>query len=321
MGSDKNALSQEDIDALFRAQASATSAHKAPARAYDFRSSDRIPKEQIRALRSVHDTFARSLGSSLSAYLRTYVTVNLISVEQLSFSEFTSTLSSPTCISTILMNPFEGVGVLELNPSLAFPLIECLLGGGKVKPLVVTREMTKIEERILSGLLTLILQNLSLSWQSVATVNFTVDSHESEPALLQVMGPNEVIVVIATEVQIGETSGMMNIGIPSSVVKLLRQKFDQQWSARKSNVPDESARILGLINGSELALDAQLEGASVIFDDLVALKAGDILQFDIPVDHPVVMRVNGVRKYTGGLAASDRSSMFVVDGAAETHAS
>ena len=203
---DKNALSQEDIDALFQKQAAASSAQK-QARAYDFRRSDRIPKEQIRALRAVHDTFARSLGSSLSAYLRTYVTVNLISVEQLSFSELVSTLTSPTCIAKIGMNPFEGVGVLELNPSLAFPLIECLLGGGKVKPLIVTREMTAIEERILGGLLTLILQNLSLSWQSVATVNFSVETHESEPALIQVMAPNEAIVVIATEVQIGENFG------------------------------------------------------------------------------------------------------------------
>jgi flagellar motor switch protein FliM len=266
-------------------------------------------------LRSVHDTFSRSLGSSLSAYLRTYVTVNLISVEQLSFSDFTSTLNSPTCISTILMNPFEGVGVLELNPSLAFPLIECLLGGGKGKPLTVTREMTKIEERILSGLLALILQNLSHAWQSVAPVNFSVESHESEPALLQVMGPNEVMVVIATEVQVGETSGMMNIGIPSAVVKLLRQKFDQQWSSRKSTTTDESSRILTLIKGTELELDARLEGSSVLFDDLVELKAGDMLQFDIPIETPIVMRINGVRKYSGGLAASERSSVFVVQGA------
>jgi flagellar motor switch protein FliM len=312
VANDKNALSQEDIDALFRAQAASTSIPKAPAQIYDFRSSDRIPKEQIRALRAVHDTFARSLGSSLSAFLRTYATVNLISVEQLSFSEFVSTLSSPTCISTIEMNPLEGVGILELNPSLAFPLIECLLGGGKVKPLVVNREMTKIEERILSGLLTLILQNLSLAWQSVATVNFSVASHESEPALLQVMGPSEVIVVIATEVQLGETSGMMNIGIPSSVVKLLRQKFDLQWSARKSNMTDESRRILGLINGSELALDARLEGSNVFFEDLVALKEGDILQFDVAVDKPVVLRVNGVCKYSGSLAATDRASVFLL---------
>src|SRR3954452_17782263 len=188
---DKHALSQEDIDALFQAQAAAS--NKPQARAYDFRRSDRIPKEQIRALRAVHDTFARSLGSTLSAYLRTYVTVNLISVEQLTFADFVATLNSPTCIATIGMNPFEGVGVLELNPALAFPLIECLLGGGKVKPLVVNREMTAIEQRILGGLLTLILQTLSLSWQSVATVDFSLESHESEPALLQVVAPNEAI--------------------------------------------------------------------------------------------------------------------------------
>jgi flagellar motor switch protein FliM len=313
---DKNALSQEDIDALFQAQAAASS-NKPQARSYDFRRSDRIPKEQIRALRAVHDTFARSLGSSLSAYLRTYVTVNLISVEQLTFADFVGTLSSPTCIATIGMNPFEGIGVLELNPSLAFPFIECLLGGGKVKPLVVTREMTAIEERILDGLLTLILQTLSLSWQSVATVNFSVESHESEPALLQVVAPNEAIIVIATEVQLGETSGMMNIGIPAAVVKLLRQKFDQQWTARKSAITDESERILSLVHSSNLAMEARMDGSTVYFDDLLALKEGDVLQFDMTLDHPVVMRVNGLPKYTGNVAACNGRRAFAVSGRTE----
>lgn len=312
---DKNALSQEDIDALFQKQAAASSAGKPQARAYDFRRSDRIPKEQIRALRAVHDTFARSLGSSLSAYLRTYVTVNLISVEQLSFSEFVSTLASPTCIATIGMNPFEGIGVLELNPSLAFPLIECLLGGGKVKPLVVTREMTAIEERILGGLLTLILQNLSLSWQSVATVNFSVESHESEPALIQVMAPSEAIIVIATEVQLGETSGMMNIGIPSSVVKLLRQKFDLQWTARKTAMSDESDRILSLVHHSQLELEATVDGSTVYFDDLLALSEGDVLAFDATLDQPVVLRINGFPKHTGRVAVVNGRRAFSISGA------
>src|SRR5688572_5994598 len=118
-----HALSQEDIDALFQLQSSggASGARTVHAQRYDFRCSDRIPKEQIRALRVVHDTFARSLSSSLSAYLRTYVTVNLISVEQLSFREFTACLPSPTCIATMRISPFEGIAVLEVNPSLAYP--------------------------------------------------------------------------------------------------------------------------------------------------------------------------------------------------------
>ena len=64
--------------------------------AYDFRRPDRIAKDQLRAIHLLHENFARSLASSLSAYLRAYVAVNLVSVEQLSFMEFAGCLPSPT---------------------------------------------------------------------------------------------------------------------------------------------------------------------------------------------------------------------------------
>src|SRR5947209_18872920 len=113
---DAHAISQEDIDALFQSQSGSNSqaSRMALAQKYDFRRSDRIPKEQIRAVRTVHDTFARSLASSLSAYLRTYVTVNLISVEQLSFREFTGCLPSPTSLAVMRISPLNGVAILEL---------------------------------------------------------------------------------------------------------------------------------------------------------------------------------------------------------------
>jgi flagellar motor switch protein FliM len=304
-----HALSQEDIDALFKSQAAKPggTAPRFTAQPYDFRRSDRIPKEQIRALRVVHDTFARSLASSLSAYLRTYVTVNLISVEQLSFREFTACLPSPTCLAVLRLSPMEGSAILELNPSLAFPLIEVMLGGGKVKPVVVEREMTSIEQQIFDSLLVLILQNLSVSWQSVSKVSFAVESHETEPALLQVFPPNEAIVVIATEIQLAETSGMMNIGIPSSVVKLLRQRFDQQWTARRasSNEEDEG-RVLKLIGGAFVDLDAQVSGSTVTLYDLLQLEEGDVLQFERAASEPSVVYVNGIPKLNGRVVMSGR---------------
>jgi flagellar motor switch protein FliM len=130
-----------------------------------------------------------------------------------------------------------------------------------------------------------------------------------------VMGSNEAIVVIATELQLGETSGMMNIGIPASIVKLLRQKFDHQWNTRKSSLADESARILSLVHSSHLELEARVDGATVYFEDLLALQQGDILQFDVSVDQPVIMRVNGLTKYNGNIAVSNRKRTFVVSAA------
>ena len=310
-----HALSQEDIDALFQLQTSggAPGARAPQAQRYDFRRSDRIPKEQIRALRVVHDTFARSLASSLSAYLRTYVTVNLISVEQLSFREFTACLPSPTCIATMRITPFEGIALLEVNPTLAYPLIEVLLGGGKLKPMVVEREMTDIERQILDSLLTLILQNLSFAWQSVSRVDFTIESHETEPGLLHILPPNEAIVTIATEIQLAETSGMMNIGIPASIVKLLRQKFDQQWTARRATAnDDEGAKMMARVGRSTVRLDARLEGSTVSLDDLLRLSEGDILMLDRSVGHPARLHVNGISKFDADVRVRGRRKAVTI---------
>lgn len=311
------ALSQEDIDALFQLQASGGGSGRGPvAQRYDFRRSDRIPKEQMRALRVVHDTFARSLASSLSAYLRNYVTVNLISVEQLSFREFTTCLPSPTCIATMRVTPFEGVALLEINPALAFPLIEVLLGGGKLKPAPVEREMTDIERQIFEGLLTLILQNLSLAWQSVARVEFSIENHETEPALVHVLPPNEAIVMIATEIQIADTSGMMNIGVPSSIVKLLRQKFDQQWSPRRATITDEEGgRMLERVRGAAIRVDARMEGSTVTFDDVLRLGVGDVLMLDSTAGDLATVLMNGLPKFRASLTVSGRRKAVLIQSA------
>src|SRR5208337_4637182 len=120
-------LSQQEIDVVF--QRMQDRRHKTPAIKFDFRRPDRIPKSQVRAIHMLHDTFVRNLVTSLSAYLRSYLTVNLVSVEQLSYAEFLDGLPSPTCMVSLGLSPYDGNGVLELNPSLVFPILEMLLGG------------------------------------------------------------------------------------------------------------------------------------------------------------------------------------------------
>src|ERR1700726_2376260 len=123
MSSDR-VLSQEEIDSVFRNVRDIPEEDDPAKRAqpYDFRRPDRIAKDQLRAIHLLHENFARSLASSLSAYLRAYVTVNLVSVEQISFREFIQCLPSPTCIVSLGMKPYEGNAVLEINPSLVFPI-------------------------------------------------------------------------------------------------------------------------------------------------------------------------------------------------------
>ncbi len=281
---------------------------------FDFRRPDRIPKSQLRAIYLLHENFVRNLMPSLSAYLRSYVVANLVSIEQLKFGEFLEYLPTPTCLAALGLLPHDGIAVLELNPSLAFPIIEILLGGNaKCSPAVV-REATEIELSLLDGLFHVILRDLTEAWQTVAPVDFRVECLKTDPKLLPIVAQNEAVVAIAIELRIGEIVGMVNIAVPSVIVKMSRQKLDQQWPARKtSSTHSEQTRVMNLLLGSQLRLEARLEGTTLLMNDLLRLKEGDILGLDYPVQQPIGCRVNGKLKFRGQVLAQGNRLGFLVE--------
>ena len=293
-------LSQEEIDSVFRSMRQGPVAEDpaSVAQSYDFRRPDRIAKDQLRAIHLLHENFARSLSSSLSAFLRAYVAVNLVSVEQLSFLEFSQCLPSPSCIISLGMRPYDGNSLLEINPSLVFPILEMLLGGNGKLGSKVNREITEIEQAILETVFRIILNDLRHAWQAVTPIEFAIESHETEPQLLQILAPNEAVVAVSMEARVGDNSGMMNIGIPSITVKMLRQKFDQQWSTRRahSTILDQE-RMLKLIRPSKVHVDMRLQGPTMRLSELMNLEAGQIMTFDHPVTRPLDLLINGRLKF------------------------
>jgi flagellar motor switch protein FliM len=282
---------------------------------FDFRRPDRISKAQLRAIHSLHETFARNLGASLSTYLRAYLTASIVSVKQLSYHEFSAGLASPTCLLSLGLQPYEGNAVMELNPSLIFPMIELLLGGSGRQPVTLTREITEIELKLLQSLFRIILQDLQGAWRTIVEVEFAVESVETETHAFRVLAPQEAVVTIEIEMRIGEVSGMMNLAIPSVILKMMRQKFDQQWTARKVETdPARRAGILKKIRAGTVRLDASLAASSISIRDLLSLEAGDVLMVEHPAKSLMTLKVNGLRKYLGRAASSDGKRAFAVEG-------
>jgi flagellar motor switch protein FliM len=305
-------LSQQEIDAVF--QNKQDHKRETPAVRFDFQRPDRIPKSQVRAIHLLHDIFVRNLVSSLSAYLRSYLTVNLVSVEQLSYAEFLEGLPSPTCMVSLGLQPYDGSGVLELNPSLAFPILEMLLGGTGKSSGSIQRDITEIEQKILDGLFRIVLHDLREAWKGVTDVDFSIESMETEPQLLHLMGPNEAVVAIGVEIRIAETVGMMNIAMPSIVIKMMRQKFDQQWSVRKTHASQtEQARLLSMLRGASFLLEARVEGMELTVQTLLDLSEGHLLVFDRSIDSPLELVINGRHKFSGQIVSTGRKRALLVD--------
>ena len=118
---------------------------------YDFKRPERVGKEQMRALQSLHEGFGRNFGAALSALLRSIIDVKLTSVDQLTYGEFVFSLENPTCFNLLRAEPLEGNLILDINPSILYPIIDRLLGGGKDAGPISRRPLTEIELRLVAS--------------------------------------------------------------------------------------------------------------------------------------------------------------------------
>lgn len=144
-------------------------------------------------------------------------------------------------------------------------------------------------------------------------IDFVIESHETEPALLQMRAPNEAIVGVSMELRVAEYSSVMNIGIPAIILKMLRQKFDQQWTVRKTHSSEaEHQRMLKLVKPSTVMVDARMNGPTVILEDLLAVEEGDVLSFDFSTRNDIDLILNGKHKFNGKIVQSGNKRAFQI---------
>ncbi len=303
-------LSQEEIDALLEVVDDDTDVEETPSASvkdnvdqkhvtlYDFRRPNRVSKEQLRAFRSIHDKMARAMASQISSVMRSIVEIQLHSIDQMTYGEFLMSLPSPTSFNVFSMKPLEGNGVLEINPSIAFPMIDRLLGGSG-EGYDANREFTDIELNLLDTMLKVIMQNLRESWTNIADIYPSVEAKESSPSVVQIVASNEIIIMVVMEIIIGHTSGMMNICYPViSLEPLLprlasRDLMLTETNARKSRNKELNA----LLGGSKVDVDAILGSTELDLKTILDIDTGWIIRLDQPANDIITLDVNGKAKF------------------------
>lgn len=273
-------------------------------RPYDFKRPERISKDQMRALEMLHETFARSFGASLSGYLRSIVEVRVASATQMTYSEFTGSLPNPTSFSLIRCPPLEGQICLEVSPQVIYPIIDRLLGGTSKDLFIPERPMTAIETRLLQRILDRCIAALGEAWQGVRRIDFALGEMETNPQLVQIVPPNEVVVVIGFDVRLTGRTGRMNLCIPYNAIEPLVEDLSaQSWVvAGRGREHDGSAeRIVQGLSGAMVELDATLATTTISLAELRNLEVGDLIVTNRPAGSSTVLGVEGRAKFLAEL--------------------
>ncbi len=294
-------LSQEEIDALLEVvdeeedtQEESSSSHdQRQIILYDFKRPNRVSKEQLRAVKGIHDKMARNLASQISSIMRSIVEIQLHSVDQMTYGEFLMSLPSPTSFNVFSIKPLDGNCVIEINPSIAFPMIDRLLGGSG-ESFESTRELTDIELNLLDAILRIIMQRLKEAWAPITDMYANVESKESSPNVIQIVSQNEIVIMVVMEIIIGNSSGMINLCYPVIYLEPILSRLANrdimlgETSAKKSR----NKELKTLVGRAEVFNEALLGRAVLSVGELLDLEAGDILKLDRKADDQAIVSID-----------------------------
>ena len=267
---------------------------------YDFKRPNRVSKEQLRAFRGIHDKMARSLASQISSIMRSIVEIQLHSVDQMTYGEFLMSLPNPTSFNVFSVKPLEGSGVIEINPSIAFPMLDRLLGG-KGEPFDASREFSDIELSLFETILRVMMATLKEAWGPVMDVYPTVESKESSPNVVQIVAQNEIVVMVVMEIIIGHSSGMMNICYPVISLEPILPKLASrdlmlnEMSSKKSR----NTELQVLLGGAKVNVEANLGAAELTLSDILDLQVNDVVRLSAAANDIVTVCIDGKERFKG----------------------
>ena len=309
-------MSQSEIDALLAGLTSGNvdmheiTANKADrkVKAYDFKRPDKFSKDQLRAIQMIHESFARQLTTSLSTLIRSMVSSEVVSVDQLAYEEFINSVVSPTVIGILEMYPFNGNSIIDMDPSLVFSIIDRMLGG-KGEYSGKPRELTDIEKTVTERVMMRMLELLEESWSTVVDVRFRFESMESNPFFVQICPPRDMVLLVVIRLAVGEVEGLISLCIPYFLMEPIMDKLSsQQWFASTSRKEEIDAKSYITKNLNEVKLPVALELGHTILSlgDVYGLQEGDVLKLDEKIDDPILIRVGNQIRFNAKPGIHDK---------------
>lgn len=287
----KDLLSQDEIDALLHGVDDSEDDSKEPeesededgVRVYDLASHERIVRGRMPTLEMINERFARHCRISLFNLLRRTADVTVGGIQVMKYGDYVHTLYLPTSMNLMKVKPLRGTGLFIMDAKLVYKLVDQFFGGDGRHAKIEGREFTPTETRLVYKTLGQLFRDLEESWRPVMPVELEHVGSEVNPAMANVVAPNEVVVVSTFQVDLEGGTGELHVTLPYSMLEPIREvlvsgfqnteeRSDARWqSALRRDVPLAPLNLNLLVAERELTLR-----------DVMKFEAGDVIPIEMP---------------------------------------
>ena len=294
-------LSQDEIDALLHGVddglvQTETAAEPGSVKSYDLTSQDRIVRGRMPTLEMINERFARYTRISMFNMLRRSADVAVGGVQVMKFGEYVHSLYVPTSLNLVKIKPLRGTALFILDAKLVFKLVDNFFGGDGRHAKIEGRDFTPTELRVVRMVLEQAFIDLKEAWQAIMEVNFEYINSEVNPAMANIVGPSEAIVVSTFHIELDGGGGDLHVTMPYSMIEPVREMLDAGF---QSDLDDQDERWVKALREDLLDVDVPLSATvarrQLRLRDILHMQPGDVIPVELPEE--LIMRANGVPSF------------------------
>ena len=237
----------------------------------------------LAAVDMITERFTRHLRLGLMEVLRTSPRITADRVKTLPFSEYLKDLKAPLSVNTVRLSGLRGTSMVVIDPNVVFASLDNFFGGfGRgIDGLPPGRMFTPTETRIINIMLEVIFASIHEAWSPIMEINCEHIGSEINPAFVQIVDENDLVIVCHLEVELSGTErGAVDIVYPFATLKPIRDvlRGRVQDSEDPSVDHDVWARELaGAASDAELEHRVILGEIDLTLGDFNNMQPGDIL--------------------------------------------
>ena len=255
---------------------------------YDFRRPINLSRDKAKLLEVCFETYARQASTVLTSALRAVSTVELLSVEQVTYSEYVETLGPLTYLTIFSMDPVQEPAVLEMPLTVTMTWIDKLLGGpGRAQP---ERPLTDLESSVVARLYERLVAELRGAFAGVGAFEPEISTVEYDPALAQIGAAADAMVVARLQLRLADAEFPMSVAISfTGLVPFLNQAASSEVVNDRDRARRQQSTARLAAGLQEIPVDVTVRFRTTPADpvELAGLEVGDVVQLKHPAQSPL----------------------------------
>lgn len=247
---------------------------------------ERILANRAPALESIAERMCSLLKATGRKFFRASVDVVAHPIQSVRWGAYARQLHAPTSLNVLDIKPANLKGVISLNPSFVFVLVDIFFGGdGKGERPDDLIEFTPMEQRLTRKFVEAVTADLKQAWKPFVEIDFALGKTETNPIFAGVASGSETVSVARFAFVIGEHEHFFEVVLPASLVEPLRNLQGSAQSEGSAGLSQKwRSRLREDVQEARVAMRAVLSGTEINLRDIALAKPGDVIATELPAN-------------------------------------